>query len=169
LAHKPPVDSTNRGYQTRWKLTNKSAEIEMYGRVHGDLFNVPQLVLPGVQLQIKSKSDFYVLSTKTEKGAVFRCIDATLHMRHLKPSLTIQLAHAKALEKVNARYDMTRVALKAFTFGAGSKFVSIEKAVLGTLPKRLLFTMLRNVDFTGSAETNPCHFRHFELNQFVIM
>jgi hypothetical protein len=33
-------------YQTRWKLTKKSVEIEIYDRVHGDLFNVPQLLLP---------------------------------------------------------------------------------------------------------------------------
>jgi len=40
----------NRGYQIRWKLTNKGAEIEMYAHVQ-----------PGVQLQIKftkSKIDF---------------------------------------------------------------------------------------------------------------
>jgi hypothetical protein len=37
---------------------------------------------------------------------------------------------------------MFRVALKTFTFEAGSKFLSIDNPVLGTLPKRLLFTML---------------------------
>ena len=48
---------------------------------------------------------------------------------------------------------MTTFALKTFTFGVGSKSDSIEKAMLGTLPKRL-FTMLRTVDFTGSPSTN---------------
>jgi hypothetical protein len=170
-AHNPPNEATNRGYKHGWKLTNNSAEIEMYGRVHGDLFNVPRILLPGVQLQIKftkSKSDFYVMSAKADTEAVFRFLDATLHVRHVKPSPTIQLAHTRALEKVNARYDMTRVALKTFTFGAGIKSVSIDNAVLGTLPKRLLFTMLRNVDFTGSPDTNPCFFRHFGLNNFVM-
>jgi hypothetical protein len=85
----------------------------------------------------------------------------------VKPSPTIGTAHAKTLEKVNARY-MTRIALKTFTFGAGSKSVSIENAVLETLPKHLLFTMLRNVDFTGSPDTNPYFFRHFGLNNFVM-
>jgi hypothetical protein len=51
-AQNPPNETLNRGYQTRWKLTYQSAEIEMYGRVHGDLFNVPRLFLPGVQHQI---------------------------------------------------------------------------------------------------------------------
>jgi hypothetical protein len=94
--------------------------------VHGDLFNVPRIRLPGEQLQIKfskSKSDFYVLSTKVGTWAIFRFLDATLHVTHVKPSLTIQLAQTKALEKVNARYDITRAVLKAFTFGAGSKSV----------------------------------------------
>jgi hypothetical protein len=86
----------------------------------------------------------------------------------VKPSPTIEMAHTKALEKVNARYDMTTVAIKTFIFGARSKSVSIDNAVLGTLPNRLLFTMLRNVDFTGSPDTNPYFFSHFGLNNFVM-
>jgi hypothetical protein len=127
-------DATNRGYQALWKFT---AQREIYGRVHGDLFNVPRLLLPGVQLRIKftkSKSTFYVMSTVAFTEATFILVDATLHVRHVKPSPTILPAHAKALEKVNAQYDMTRVALKTFTFEAGSKSVSINNAVLETLP-----------------------------------
>jgi hypothetical protein len=52
LAHNTTADTTNPGYQSRMKLTSKSAEIETYGRVHGDLFKVPLVLLPGVQLQI---------------------------------------------------------------------------------------------------------------------
>jgi hypothetical protein len=47
----------------------------------------------------------------------------------VKPSPTIQQAHDKSLENVNARYDMTRVALKTFIFGAGLKSMSIDNAV----------------------------------------
>jgi hypothetical protein len=148
-----------------WKPTN-SAEIEMYGRVHGDLFNVPRLLLPSVQLHImftKSK-DVYIPSPKSENGASFKFRNATLHVRNVKPSPNIQLAHAKALENVNTRYDMTSVAFKT-TYGEGSKFVSIDNAVQGTLSKRLLFTMLRNTDVTGSPHTHPYLFKHFKLRR----
>ena len=37
-----------RSYQARLKLTIKSAEIETYVRVNGDMFNVPRLL----QIQI---------------------------------------------------------------------------------------------------------------------
>jgi hypothetical protein len=32
--------------------------------------------------------------------------------------------------------------------------------VLRALPKRLLFTMMRNADFAWSSNTNPCYFKH---------
>jgi hypothetical protein len=64
----------------------------------------------------------------------------------VESSSTFQLALAKALEKVN---DTTTVALKTFTLGVDSKTVSIDNAVLGILPKSLLFAMLhyfRDID-----------------------
>ena len=53
-----------------------------------------------------------------------------------------------------------------FTFTAGSKSRSIEKAVLGPIPNRLLFTMLRNADFIGSQDTKPYKLRHYEIAIF---
>jgi hypothetical protein len=70
----------------------------MYGRVHVDLFNVLRLLLPGVQLQIrftKFRSNFSVLSSKSKTGAVFKFLDVTLHVRHVKTSPSIQLVQAK--------------------------------------------------------------------------
>jgi len=46
--------------------------------------------------------------------------------------------------------------------------VSIDKAVLDSLPKRLLFTTLQNADFMGSADTNPYFFKHLNLIHFVV-
>jgi len=91
LVHNQPNEALNRGYQARRKLPYKNGEIEMF---------------------TISNSDFYVISTKADTGAIYKFLDATLHVKHVKPSPTIPLAHAKALEKVNARYDMTRVSLK---------------------------------------------------------
>ena len=88
-------------------------------------------------------------------------------MKRVKPLPYIHLAHAKVLEKVIVRYDTTRVALMTFSFAAGSKSISIANAVLGTLPK-YFFVMLKNSDFTGSVNTNPYTFHHFNLNNFFI-
>ena len=63
---------------------------------------------------------------------------------------------------------MTRVELKAFTYSAGPKSFSIDNAVFTQLPKRLLFTMLKNNDFLGSLETNTYYFQHFNLSRFTL-
>lgn len=99
--------------------------------------------------------------SKVDTGTVFGFLDATLNVRHVKQSSTIHLAHAKHLQKVDARYDITRVALKIFCLRVVSKSLSIDIAVLGNLPNPQPVTILRNADFTGSTNTNPYFFKHF--------
>ena len=64
---------------------------------------------------------------------------------------------------------MTRVEIKTFTFSAGSKFLSIDNAFLGLVPKRHLITMVKNVDFIGSMDTNPYKFRHYDISDFSLL
>jgi len=63
---------------------------------------------------------------------------------------------------------MTRVDLKTFTFSDGSKSRSIDNTVLGPLPKRLLFTMIKNSDFNGSVYTKAYKFRHYDISEFSL-
>ena len=63
---------------------------------------------------------------------------------------------------------MNRVELKSFTFSSGAQSLSIDKAVFGTIPKRLLFTMVKNTEYLGSVTTNPYHFRHYDLSSYAL-
>jgi hypothetical protein len=36
------------------------------------------------------------------------------------------------------------------------------------LPKRLVFTMLKNTDYLGSMDWNPYNFRHYDMNYFSL-
>jgi len=67
-----------------------------------------------------------------------------------------------------ARYNMTRVDLKTFTFSAGSKSRSIDNALLIPLLKRLLFPMIKNSDFNCSVDTNPYKLRHYDISNFSL-
>ena len=40
--------------------------------------------------------------------------------------------------------------------------------MLGTLHKRLLFTMIKNADLNGSVDTNPYKFRHYDVNEYSL-
>jgi hypothetical protein len=161
----PSAEASNKGFVTRWNLTKQSQEIEMYGKISSDLCNVPQYLLPGVRVQItfsKSKTAFYLMNTDAQSETQFKFLDAQLRVNRIRPYPQIQLAHNTVLSKGGkAKYNITRVELKSFTFSSGSQSLSIDNAVLGHIPKRLLFNMVKNKDFLGTVNTNPYFFRHF--------
>jgi len=101
--------------------------------------------------------------------AVFQFLDAQLWVKRIRPNPIIPLAHNAVLSKGGfARYNMTRVELKSFTFSSRYQSLSIDNSVLEPIPKRLLFTMIKNKDFLGSIDTNPYVFRHYDLQNFVL-
>ena len=90
-------------------------------------------------------------------------------VRRVQPKSVFLTPHERALaEEALARYNMTRNDIKTFTFSAGFKFQSIDNAVLGPLPERLLFTMIKNANFNGSVNTNPYKFRHYDISEFLL-
>lgn len=75
------TNETNTGFMARWNRSKQSKEIELFGRLHSDLCNVPQLLLPGVQIQMrlkKAKRAFYVLAKAKDSKAMFRFLDAVI-------------------------------------------------------------------------------------------
>jgi len=155
----------NRGFITRWDKLSASKEVQLFGRLHSDQFNFPLVLLPGVNLQIrltKSRPSFCMVSKEADSKTTFKFFDAQLLVKRVKPDPVTLLAHTATLNTgALARYNMTRVELKTFTFSVGSKSLSIDNAVLGTVPKLLLFTMVKNADFISTLDTNPYKFQHY--------
>jgi hypothetical protein len=144
----------------------------MIGRIHSDICNVPIYLIPGVRLQIKftkGKPSFFLMNKDAKSTTTFKFLDAQLLVRRVKANPAILSAHNTAMSQgCLARYNITRVELKTSTFSSGSQSLSIDNAVIGTIPKRLLFTMVNNTDFLGSFDTNPYNFRHYGLNYFAL-
>ena len=164
------ADTKNKGFITRWDRIKQSKEVQLYDRIHSDICNVPLYLIPGVRMQIrltKTKSSIYLMN-KADSTTVFKFLDAKLLVNCVRPSPSFLLAHNTTLARsALARSNLTRVELKTYTFSSGSQSLSIDNAVLGPLPKRLLFTMVKNADFLGSVTTNPCNFRHYDLSSFA--
>ena len=85
-----------------------------------------------------------MMSKEPDSKTTFKFLDARLVVKRVKPDPVKLLADTATFNTgALARYNMTRVELKTFTFSAGSKSLSIDNAVLGPVPKRLLFKWLR--------------------------
>ena len=52
-AAKSVTATTNREFITRWDRLSASKGLQLFGRLHSDLFNVPLVLPPGVSLQIR--------------------------------------------------------------------------------------------------------------------
>jgi hypothetical protein len=164
--------STNMGFVKRWNRQKQSKLTDLYGRLHSDICNVPTFLLPGVRLQIKltkAKTSFSLMKKDYTLTTTFKFVDAELLVRRTKTEPKILLAHNETLSKVCfERYNLTEVELKIFTFSKGRQSLSINNAVLGLMPKRLVFTMVKNTDFLGSIDKNPFYFRHYDLTSFTL-
>jgi len=102
-----------------------------------------------------------MMSKEAGSKTTFKFLDAQLLVKGEKSAPVTLLAHIATLNTwALARYNLTRVELKTFTVSAGSKSLSIYNAVLGPVPKPLLFTMDNYADFIGTIDTNPYKFLH---------
>jgi hypothetical protein len=109
------------------------------------------------------------MHTDATHSTVFKFLDAKLYVKRIRPSPSILLAQNEALNRgALSRYNVTRVELKTFTYSSGAQSLSIDNAVLGIIPERLLFTMLKNTDFLGSIDSNPYNFRHYNMSNFSL-
>ena len=110
------------------------------------------------------------MSKEANSKNTFKILDAHLLVNSVKPDPITLLAHSATLNTgALAHYNMTSVKLKTFTFSAGSKSLSIDNAVLGPVPKRLLFTKVKNTNFLGTVDTNPYKFQHNDISDFSLI
>jgi hypothetical protein len=86
----------------------------------------------------KARREFDLMAKNADSKVTFKILEARLFVKHIAANPSILHAHNTTLEDGGkAKYHLTKVEVKTFTFAAGSQSLSIVNAVLGTLPKRM--------------------------------
>jgi len=156
------TSATNDGYIARWSRLNDSRDVQILGRLHTDLCNVPLFLLPRVSLLIKltkARPNFYMMNKSTDTITTFKFLDDYLLVGRVQPNPIIMPTQEAALERrALTRYNMKTVDLNTFTFSAGTKSRSIDNAVLWPYAKRLLFTMIKNLITMAQCTQTPTNF-----------
>jgi hypothetical protein len=78
------------------------------------------------------------------------------------------LAHAKLLEKFNAKYPVCRAVCKTLTVPVIFLEVSHEKLFSWQLPTRLVVGLVENAAFDKNNGKNPFNFQHFNLAEISV-
>ena len=77
-----------------------------------------------------------MMRKQADSKTTFKFLDSQLLVKRVKPDPVMLLAHIATLNTgAFVRYSMTRFEIKTFTFSAGSKYLSIDNGVLGSVPK----------------------------------
>ena len=162
-------DSKNVGFQSRSAFSTRGT-FDMVGIIHSDLFFQSKFLLNDINIKIRlvRNKDSFCLMGAADATFKIRIVDCKLHVRKVRLSPSVFVAHAKALEKGNAKYPIKRTICKTFTIPAGNLDASQESLFSGQLPTRIVIGCVQNRGFNGAYNLNPFNFEHFNLTQVKI-
>jgi len=80
----------NSGYVKRFKYISNDNTLQLFGRLHAELFNSDKMLNNVTNMNIKVRrapESFYLLATSDDNKALIKILDATLFITHveLKP------------------------------------------------------------------------------------
>ena len=158
----------NNGYSTRLKYIGNSQTVELYGRLHADLFSSHKMLINGADMNIKftrTPEAFHLLAPNDDTKVRIKILDAILFIAQVELKPPLLLAHANVLAmKRKAHYRVMHTQIKTFTVSSGTPQISKNNAFLGPVPDRILIVSVQNAAFVGSASTNSFQFHHYMTN-----
>jgi len=167
----PTATGTNDGLKSRANFTNLSKTVDLFGRLHSDLFHQERLLLNSVDVRVKllrNKDAFCLMCGDADPKFKINLTHASLFVRKVLPSPSILLAHNQALSSGNAKYPLKRVEVKSFSLPAGSLQGNLDNCVLGNLPSMCVIGLVDNDAHNGDFKKNPYNFKHFNVNHLSV-
>jgi hypothetical protein len=167
------TDNPAHGERNSWFESSSGGfnkKVELYGKLHIDLFNQSRFLLNNVDILInlnKEKSSFYMMERATDNSDI-KILEANLFIDHIHVNPAILLAHHRMLSKTTAKYPYKKVLIRQYTVNAGTANLNLDNIIMGQKPNILLFSMVTNNAYCGSRSKNPYFLQDFGLQQFAI-
>lgn len=167
-----PTENLQHGTRNLWFESSSgfNKKLELYGKLHVDLFNQPKFLINNVNIKItlnKEKSDFYMME-RTANSSDINILEANIFIEHIHVNPALLLAHHQMLQKTTAKYPYKRMTVRQYTINSGTATLSMNNIIMGQRPNIILFALLSNNSYCGSRDKNPYYFKNFGLQQFVL-
>ncbi|XP_012279562.1 uncharacterized protein F54H12.2-like [Orussus abietinus] len=160
------LDGDNEGHKRRCALAGVGKPIDLIGHLHCNVFNQDRFLINGVEIRlrlVRSRDSFCVMDP-TDSFKV-HILEATLLVRRVnRKNPGILLSHERALAKTTVKYPLTRVEVKVMSMHAGLHGETLDNAILGQLPKRIILGFVDNRAFNGDRKVDPFNFAHYNIN-----
>jgi hypothetical protein len=169
-------NGVNTGLVARARYFRQSAEVEMMGRPHCDIFHQDRPILPNVSLDLRlfpSADNFLLVSpapgnAANQENYRFQILDIRFCIYSMELSNSMILVHRQILTKANARYPIRRVAMKHISIPRGYQTAQYDNIFLGILPNRIAIVLVNDAMMAGGYQQNPFDFQHYNLNHLCL-
>ena len=165
---------SDEGWKSRKELCDGSAEFELIGRPHGELFNQSRYLVPGMDVRIslhRSDSTFCLERyphTNTSVKPILLIKEAILYVQKVSLLPSLQAKHLQAWQKSPCIYPGKRVEMKSYSLPTGTGQHTNENLLNGLIPDRVIIGLVETDNVQGSYHTNPFYFDDFGLSQIII-
>ena len=164
------TQALNQGLKSRSALAKNG--VEMFGRLHLDMFNQDRYLLNSVNVHIKcvkNTPEFVLMYDPSEtdeakKGYRYKLTDVCMVMRKVQLTSSVRLAHEKVLAKANAKYPISRVLTNVYSIPEGTRNLVRDDLFHGQIPSRIVVGMVKADAFNGTPSGNPYNFKHFDIS-----
>ena len=159
----------NSGHIRRKSCVRGSQPVELYGRLHLDLFMQERFLVNGVDMKLKlsrSKPEFVLMGDSADYQIKLEQVHIYVRKVTLNPA--VLLAHAKALDKTPAKYPVQRVEMKTYAVTEGGLTANRQNVFMGQIPKIIIVGMVRSDSFNGEVKRNPFYFEHNSIDSIAL-
>lgn len=159
------------GVRRRLDLTRGSKVFELYGPLHVDMFFQDKFLLNEVPMRVvlsRSPPNFSLHSNDPQADFRLEILQAIMYVRRVKISPTIEIAHAKALERSNAIYPLHKTQIEVIPLGVGMQVLTKDSPFGGKVPRKLVIGILSAPSFNGGYADSPFRFMHENIQRIDI-
>ena len=164
------ANGPNKGFVQRASYTAESAEVDLLGALHADIFFSERLLLNSVDLRIKliRNNDAFCLMGTCASEFTLKITAASLYVKKVTVSPAVRLGHATALMKGNALYPLSRVSVKTYSIPENSRICTQDNLFLGAIPKYVVLGLVDHNAFTGRRDLSPFNFKHNDVEYLAL-
>ena len=166
-----PTDNEEAGgdsYQKRYTMSAASAQFEVLGRLHSDIFCSGAFLPPGIDLKVvltRSPAAF-CLHAKAAGNYKLNIHEAKLQVTKYKIQPHVSLRHISRWEAGEpAIIQMNRVDVKSYGLSVGTQTSINETLISGVLPTRIVVALVESQYVIGNIRNNPFLFDGFGLTK----
>lgn len=162
-------DNTGLAKRKTW-LTN-GKKVELFSRLHADIFNQNKYLVSNVDLRVnlvKADEKFYLMG-KDADTCKLKILEANLFVDHAYVNPNLIIAHHKLLDNNKfITYPVKRLQMRHYTVQPNIFTLSLENICMGQLPSLLIFGMVSNEAYIGKRSKNCFNFQHFNLSSIQL-